>query len=92
MGAIGARIQADVRHPALDDACVPSGTQREEPFAAAGRTPGQRNQGDIRHSCQFGNERQLSVGQLTTSGIRYVGPNQRHTGEDHAIVAARHTV
>ena len=24
------------------------------------------------------------------SGIRYVSPQQRHTGEDHAILAARH--
>lgn len=25
------------------------------------------------------------------SGIRYVSPEQRHTGEDHAILAARNT-
>jgi hypothetical protein len=26
------------------------------------------------------------------SGIRYVSPQQRHTGEDHAILAARHAL
>jgi len=26
------------------------------------------------------------------SGIRYVSPAQRHAGEDHAILAARHVV
>ena len=26
------------------------------------------------------------------SGIRYVGPAQRHAGDDHAILAARHEV
>jgi hypothetical protein len=26
------------------------------------------------------------------SGIRYVSPQQRHTGEDHAILAARHVL
>jgi putative transposase len=26
------------------------------------------------------------------SGIRYVSPQQRHAGEDHAILAARHAV
>jgi len=26
------------------------------------------------------------------SGIRYVSPSQRHAGDDHAILAARHTV
>jgi hypothetical protein len=26
------------------------------------------------------------------SGIRYVGPAQRHAGDDHAILAARHAL
>lgn len=64
----------------MPPAAPPTGVQRKEPAAAAGRTPGQRHQADIQPGSQCRHECQHCVEQLTTvlllrdRGPRTTGP------------------